>query len=52
MPLSLNSADVDFDLNGANCSLSGCYSHDVDPTTHKIPDVSCVIGKDMNHGII
>ena len=49
---SLNPTDVDFDLNGANCSLSGCYPHDVDPTTYKIPDVSCVIGKDMNHGII
>ena len=51
-PLSLYSTDVDFDLNGANCSLSGCYPHDVDPTTYKIPDVSCVIGKDMSHGII
>ena len=42
--LEFNSADVNSDLNGANCSLTGCYESDAF-NIFTIPHQSCVIGK-------
>ena len=47
--IKLNSANVNFDLNGANCSFTGCYNSDA---VYTIPDKSCVIGKCMHAQLI
>lgn len=44
----LDPLNIDFDLHGANCSLSGCYDSEVNSAVYKIPDTSCIIGKFMN----
>ena len=48
MYLKLNSAKVNVDLNGANCSFTGCYDSDAFGAVYTIPDKSCVIGKFMH----